>query len=125
MCHNDPIDVFVSRMESDECHWDNVIDYIQIGYLGFCGCGSLEENLEYIMDGLAYIDERPNGKEEFNEWIERGHKIFGNELSKSFFFYWADKEELSEHGSSIPGWLTDKGKELLAALRKFGEPRNP
>jgi len=97
---------------------------IQCGFLKFCGCGAPEENLRYIRDGLQHIkdaeENRPAKREEhgewFKEWREKGVSLLGNRASRDFFFYWCDKEELTEHGGSIPGWLTDKGNKLLILL---------
>jgi len=116
-----PIEKFTKRMNADECEWDgDLVDFIQTGDLGFCGCGMPEQNLDYIRKGLEHINEtRPESQEHDDwhpEWVSRGHEIFGNETSRYFFFYWADKEELTEHGGSVPGWLSDKGKELLEVL---------
>jgi len=35
-----------------------------------------------------------------------------------FMWYWFDKEELTEHGGSVPGWLTKKGLGMLNKLNK-------
>jgi len=113
------VDAVVSRMKADECDWEDLVDYIQTGLFEFCGCGNPERNLEYIMNGLSYINEFIGG--ELDELTKMGIEIFGNDESKYFFFYWADKEELTDHGNSVPGWLTKKGEELLAALQYLKE----
>ena len=118
--------------DEDDCYYETAKDFIQTKILGFCGCGRPEDNLEYIRDGLAHIN-APRSKnmtheqhsEWFKKWVKRGHEIFGNELSRYFFFYWCDKEGLTEHGSSIPGWLTPKGEELLEDLNEIiAQPGN-
>ena len=141
-----PVDAVVSRLsfftakkddmtefgwvDPEGCHWDGPIDYLQGYLLGFCCCGCPEENLAFVHDGLAHInaltEESSVGRckewdEFYAKWRANGRAIFGNEQARYFFFYWADKEGLTEHGGSVPGWLTDKGKTLLADLRLIKE----
>jgi len=104
----------------DGCFYESSEDFIQCEILGFCGCGNPECNLEFIMNGLKYInDPQPEDRSKFDEWIEDGMKLFGSEGAKYFFFYWADKEGLAEHGGSVPGWLTEKGAQLLSDLKEI------
>jgi len=103
-------------VDESGCHWDNAEDLIQCHILGFCGCGQPEENLIYVMEGLAHIGKNYDEGSVFEDWWQDGIKLFGNKRAMYFFFYWADKEELTEHGGSVPGWLTMKGKELLSDL---------
>jgi len=102
----------------DGCFYGTAEDFIQGEILGFCGCGVPEENLRFIMRGLSHIDkERPdNDPGWYDEWVKEGIEIFGNDAVRFFFFYWADKEKLTAHGGSVPGWLADKGRELLSDL---------
>ena len=109
------------------CHYEDAIDLIQTGILGFCGCGRPEDNLLFILGGLELIDEVHQRKampaEEFRQWSqdhqERCVKFFGNENAMQFFHYWTDNQGLTEHGGSIPGWLDDSGEQLLATLREW------
>lgn len=105
------------------CHYANAEEFLQTNFLGFCGCGDPDENLKYIRDGLAHIDaERTEPfKDWYEKWTAEGLKIFGNENSRQFFFYWADSEELTEHGGSVSsgGWLSAKGKQLLDDLNEL------
>ena len=119
----DPIDTLTELMNADG-GWNSLVDFIQESAFGFCGCGRPEENLKYIMEGLAHIDEeRPKSATEhevwFKDWVRRGVKVFGNERARYFFFYWCAKEELTEHGGAVPGWLSADGKTLLGALREM------
>jgi hypothetical protein len=98
---------------------------LQSGILGFCCCGTVPENLRYISAGLELIGEKsPKGSgDEWNAWYKGWRKRvddhFKSSAAEYFFFYWADKEKLTEHGGCVPGWLTDKGKDLLAMLREW------
>lgn len=118
--------------DEDGRYYEDAESFYQTKVFEFCGCGRPEDNLEYIMKGLSYIDrEHPEGMsyeqscEWVKKWIEDGIPLFGNEESRYFFFYWADKEGLTEHGGSVPGWLTDYGREVLDDLREIIKGRSP
>lgn len=94
------------------------------GFCGFCGCGNGSAALEHVLGGLEIIAEKaPPDRKDFDKWWkkhqadEQAH--FGNSGAAYFFYYWAAKQDLTEHGGSVPGWLTDKGKELLGLLREW------
>lgn len=113
--------------EYDGCWHESAESVIQVGLLGFCGCGNPDVNLAYILVGLELIDEKcPDAfkdREAWNVWYtdhtarERAH--FGSDAARNFFYYWCDERRLTEHGGSIPGWLDEKGRELLAALSEW------
>ena len=94
---------------------------------GFCACGSPKNNVKYICRGLELIQEiQGKGPHEvkdwstfYDEWRSKCNTHFGNRFAADFFFYWADKNELTEHGSCIPGWLTAKGSELLTHVNEI------
>lgn len=106
--------------------YESIEDLLQVGVLGFCGCGSPKENLEYIRRGLELInDPQPESVGRWGVWDawwavhkEKVLEHFGNDRSAYFFYYWAHRYDLTEHGGSVPGWLTDKGKKFLAALNE-------
>lgn len=117
--------------EYDGCFYQNADDLLQTGMFGFCGCGRPSENLLYVLGGLELIDEpSPNGtREQFNAWWtgyhERVLKHFGSDEAAYFFYYWADKEELTEHGGGVPGWLGEKGRNILMMLREWKTANAP
>jgi hypothetical protein len=93
--------------------------------LGFCACGAPELSAAYIRDGLTLIDHppAPEGREAFEAWY-KVHKAacdlhFKSSGAEYFFYYWFDKEGLTEHGGSVPGWLLPKGEDLLRQLREL------
>lgn len=110
--------------EHDGCEHDDPTNLIQCGLLNFCGCGSPEENLKYILTGLELINEKPPASgPEWREWYadttKRRLEHFGNQQAEYFFYYWCDERGYTEHGSSVPGWLDKDGLELLALLREW------
>ena len=113
--------------DEDGCFYESALDLYQSHFFGFCGCGCNDDNIRYIRDGLSYIDSLmivgPENRAARNIWWEemqmKGEEIFGNQQAKYFFYYWADKEGLTEHGGSVPGWLTEKGKMVLQDLNEI------
>lgn len=110
--------------EYEGVYYQSSEDLLQTGFLGFCGCGSPDDNLMYVLGGLSLINETykkdKDDRYAFSVWYE-DHQKKVNDHFKSrdgayFFYYWADKEGYTDHGGSVPGWLTDKGEELLEIL---------
>jgi len=101
---------------ADGVHYDDTTSLMQ-AVLGFCCCGDPDENLLFVADGLRYIE----------RWYSaypltlNDDGPFGNAVTAQFFYYWAGSKGYTEHGSSIPGWLTPEGEELLAALESMGD----
>jgi hypothetical protein len=102
-----------------DCATDLLMDM-----LGFCGCGSPEESLLYVKAGLQHIDDQrlighANWSERYKEWDAAVSETFQTTGARYFFWLWADAAELTEHGSSVPGWLTEKGAEFLSLLNEW------
>lgn len=109
---------------------EDVESLLHSGFLGFCMCGTPDDNLIYIREGLRLLNEKgpesPSGLigDEWHEWFEdyqaRKLKHFGSNEANHFFCYWADKEGYTEHGGSVLSpWLTDAGQNLLDMLDEF------
>jgi hypothetical protein len=109
----------------DQCVYevDNIVDFVQCGLLDYCLCGNPEDNLAYVLGGLELIHsscpEGVNFKVWFSEHQKKVLAHFGTHDSAMFFYYWADKEGWTEHGGSVPGWLTEDGLDLLLGLREW------
>ena len=110
--------------EYESCFYPTATDLLQTGFLGFCGCGSPEENLLYIFEGLKLINDHYGNSDDCRDSFELYQKWNSLmkiylEQSKYFFYYWLDKEGLIEHGSALPGWLTPKGHDFLDLLNEW------
>lgn len=109
----------------DGAYYDTAVELVHVGFLGFCMCHDAAANLAYIRGGLAYIAQGQAGPpdmtlEKFRAWhhvwYAEGLAFFGTELAREFFFFWADSEGFTEHGTAIPGWVTAKGQQLMANI---------
>lgn len=87
--------------------------------LNFCGCGMSDEVLSFIKQALAHIKYRREA-DSSQAVMENEAKVFGSAGAATFFYYWADREQLIDHGSSVPGWLDFKGELLLSKLAELG-----
>lgn len=124
-----------STFIEDGCEYETAQSLVETGILGFCGCGIPGETREYVEEGLSIIesiaDFSRGNTNPFSEAFDAFHKAkrqrivarFPNIESWHFFLYWCSAEDLVEHGSSLPGWLTEKGKNLLSLLRQVKEPQ--
>tara|TARA_Y100000310_G_scaffold299375_1_gene334191 strand:+ start:3278 stop:3688 length:411 start_codon:yes stop_codon:yes gene_type:complete len=100
------------------CVYDTAEDFIITGILGYCGCGMPDESLMYIRKILRLIHSLHVEEYDPNQWKELD-QFFSSEGEKYTMFYMLEKLELTEHGGCVPGWVTDKGIELLEDLEKL------
>lgn len=91
--------------------------------LGFCGCGAPDQSLEFIFDVLRYIDrintQVHEDKMTWTEWEEEGKQLFACDGARWFTFYWLDSKDFTEHGGSVPGWITDEGRAFMATVEEL------
>lgn len=101
-------------VDAEGLHHESASDYM-CHVLGFCGCGVPESALAYVRDAMKAIQamtERGYAKPD----IDACYRMFASDGERYFVWYRLDNLELTEHGGSVPGWLTDKGKDWLVAL---------
>lgn len=98
------------------------ISYYQCDVLGGCGCGCPDENVRYVRDALALVAEKCPDGADWKIWYAEHRKktdaLFGNQAAEYFMWYWLAENELTEHGGSVPGWLEQRGQDLLEDLTK-------
>lgn len=99
--------------------FDEVIQHI----LGWCMCGVPDQSQKAVMKALRHIANLQDlvwtKDMQFDEWNQQGRDLFGE--WEYAIYYVLDEKELTEHGGSVPGWLTDKGRELLELMESFYE----
>lgn len=94
-----------------------------VSALGFCHCGAPDTAIKYVRDALQLVTDL-KGKvweEEMthDQWSENVRGLFPSEGAEYFMWYWLDEKALTEHGGSVPGWLTADGEEMLSDLNEF------
>jgi hypothetical protein len=104
-------------IDDNGAHHETADMVIQTGMLGFCGCGSPDENVSLLGKVLRLINSRQELT--YDEWIIKVREVLPNGDIEYFMWYWLDKEEYTEHGGSVPGWLTPKGEQLLSDIEQW------
>jgi hypothetical protein len=93
---------------------------VTLDSLGFCGCGLPTEAMVFLRDVLQVL----NGKQgvDFKSFDAKlGELGLPDGGLRYFVFYMIDHLGLTEHGGSVNGaWLTDKGRDVLAHIEKYG-----
>lgn len=105
--------------DQNECHYEDAESFISTAVLGFCGCGMPSAALEYVRKALQLVDDLNNNESTMKQWAERKKEVFANDGAEYFMWYFLDNMQLTEHGFSVPGWLTEKGIELLSDLTEL------
>lgn len=99
----------------DGAYYENLDDVLAIGILGFCGCGRPDDALQLIIDvtKTRAFPDKDLTVLDFQDTVEL---IRGNaELAAYIIFYLLNEKGLTEHGGSVPGWLTPKGEAFVKA----------
>lgn len=111
--------------DEDGVFHEDAESFLQTKILGFCGCGNPELSLKHTQTALRQVYNLKElvweKKQTFKDWDAESEKLLGGEASAYFMWYWLDTKELTEHGGSVPGWLSTKGYELLEDLDEYFE----
>jgi len=119
------IDQFKSEdgyVDENGCHFDDAIAFIQSGIFGHCGCGCPESSLSYLRDIMQILHnraEKDRTQEHWNEWTDKIFSFFKSEGEMYTVLYLLNRVDIEEHGSAVPGWLTEKGECLLKDLNEL------
>jgi hypothetical protein len=108
--------------DEDGISYETAESFFQ-GMFNFCGCGCPDLSLEFIKDALQHVSDLSlfvhSKKITWQEWNATGIRLFHTNGIEYFTYYFLDANELTEHGGSVPGWLTPKGQELLEDLTEY------
>ena len=111
-------------IDSEGVGHESVADFL-CNTLKFCGCGSPEKVLVYVCDSMQLIDDLEKRvwteTETTKSWAARCDAHFHGVGAMDFMWYYLATMNLTEHGSAVPGWLTDKGKEMLRDMKSVIE----
>lgn len=102
-----------------------------VNALKLCVCGCPGDALDYILGGLEIIAEKAPpcaGEDPATHWktwyaklLAKRKAHYGSDGAEYFFYYVMDAYGMVEHGSSVPGWLSQTGEEILKDLRVWKE----
>jgi len=109
----------LERKEPDVSH---SIESVLTDYMGkdyhFCGCGAPGEAYKYLRDVLNMIS--AGSDDDWDVKYEKRKEYFKDIPGIEYFtYYMIDNMELTEHGGSVLGWLTEKGVELRDMLNEL------
>ena len=103
--------------------FDTLEDFIQMSVLCFCGCGMPRLALKHLQVALTQVKKRnelvPKDTLAFRELEKETSIQLGSNTAMWFMWYYLETQDLTEHGGSVPRWLTQKGKELLEDLDEY------
>lgn len=99
--------------------FDDLSSMIIEGCFKWCGCGDRDSAMERIHKGLKHINDwhRDDKKITWEEWRDEQKKLFNG--WEYVIFYMFDERGITEHGGSVPGWLTNGGHDLLDILDSY------
>lgn len=83
-----------------------------------CGCGDPDSAVALVHDTLDWMRRRRAA--DFTPVHPGIEEIISDERARWFLFYRLDMLNLTEHGGSVPGWLTPFGEQVLDALNLDG-----
>lgn len=84
-----------------------------------CGCGQPAQVVGVIHDTLDLLQRRwadPDDPWPDASNVEEEALFGGDDRWRYLTYYWLDNLGLTDHGGSVPGFLTDRGEQVLAAL---------
>lgn len=99
--------------------WSTLESYLQGSVLGFCCCGVPEYSLSIVYKALSLLNSYRKDEIDYDSFSNGCLKQFGSQEITYFIWYTIDEMGLTEHGGSVPGWMTEKGKELLLDLGDY------
>lgn len=109
-------------IDEDNVHFGNeTISFLQSKFLGFCNCGIPDHSVEYVVKGLEEVNKISKAGDKWKEAVEKAEEVLGGEERMYFMWYFLDSKGLTNHGSSVPGWITDRGEQFLELYNELEE----
>ena len=114
--------------DEDDIYYEDSESFLQGKILGFCNCGMPENSLKHVQLALRQVSNLKcivwEKKQTIEEWDAENNKLLGGETGTYFMWYWLDTKGFTEHGGSVPGWLTESGYKLLEDLDEYFKNQN-
>lgn len=76
-----------------------------------CGCGS-DNKYDFLAKFLGVLDAK-GWKDEVRALV-----VADSEGAAELLMHWASENDITEHGTSVPGWVSGRGREFL---RRYAE----
>jgi hypothetical protein len=96
-------------LDQDGCSYDTPADWLWMGILGGCGCGSANKFADKSLKLLNHFA-TPYEQRTLPIWDDGWYELLA---------HWFDSLELIEHGGNIYGsWLTEKGQQIYDMITK-------
>ena len=105
-------------------YYEDSFSFITTHLLDFCGCGCPFDAAMYVKNSLQIVADLSLVQKKnitYEEWKTRKPQIFTCVGAEYFMWYYLDSKGFTEHGGSVPGWLTQKGIEMLSDLNELKE----
>ena len=102
-------------IEEGKINWAGMdaADFLWCHVLNMCGCYIPDEGLKFLHKVLDWCNNRDKSSSEWDALEDPGFL---------FTLYWLDKEDITEHGSSVGGsCLSEKGRSLLQDLNMIAD----
>lgn len=101
----------------DQDHNEYIIETI----FGWCGCGNPAAAGQYILAVLRRVKVRSDydNRGSFEKVTDDDKQLQPFKGALEIMWYIMYQVELTEHVGSVPGWLTDKGTEVLEILEAY------
>lgn len=89
--------------------------------LDFCGCGMPDEAIDFVYKALNLV--KINREMKYDDWYKEVKKLLPNHGVEYFVWYYLDSKEFTEHGGSVPGWLTEEGVNMMRLIEDYAKIR--
>lgn len=101
----------------DGSEYEDAEDLLIKRFTGFCGCGNPEEALQFMAKVLRMLHTITG--EGYEARLQAEKDIFAITGASTFTYYVLSELGLTEHGGSLPGWLTQKGIEFMEDVEEL------
>jgi hypothetical protein len=96
-----------SYKDQDGVSWGSPKQWLWIGFLGGCGCGSSDDFAEEAFKLLEHYN-TPHEARTLEIYEDRFYELMA---------HWFDTVGLTDHGRSVSSaWLSDKGKQIYNCI---------
>lgn len=111
-----------SYIDEDGCHYETATELLA-NMLNFCGCGYVEDAIEYVYRSLCLVWKLQHevGITEMPNWCTEVEGYYGSKGAEYFMWYYLHNLKLTQHGTCVPGWLTEKGEDIMKDIETYCE----